>query len=85
MILGVKELILFPQKCKWAPAKCENQKSERKLGKVKGGTLCWSGISSHLQWEGRGVAVLPVIHTTETGLSCDRMDVLASKLAEVCW
>ena len=56
----MKGLILFPQKCKWPPAKCENQKSERKLGKVKGGTLCWSGISSPVGGEGRGVAVLPV-------------------------
>lgn len=48
----MKGLILFPQKCKWAPAKCENQKSERKLGKVKGEPC--AGVASHLQWEGRG-------------------------------
>ena len=52
----MKGLILFPQKCKWAPAKCENQKSERKLGKVKGGTLCWSGISSPVGGEGSSSA-----------------------------
>ena len=48
----MKGLILFPQKCKWAPAKCENQKSERKkAGKGKGGNLV---LEWHLISSGRG-------------------------------